>query len=218
MHALRLAAGGVALAIVVVTAAPAMGDIGTGGDDSIRGGQGPNWIEGRAGNDRLRGGPGNDRLLGQQGRDLIWPGPGADRARGGGAPDQIFLRVDGRSDRVDCGTGTDLAMYAGRKDPADRLRRCDRVWTQVSTPACVTPGEWRRVEVGMPKWRVHRIFENEGESGIRRNPRDFSRSYLQCRSGDPLWEECYADLDFVVGGKGVARLAGMFWESICWSG
>ncbi len=214
MNTWRLAAGGVALAIVV-TAAPAMGDtVGTRDGDSIRGGPSGERIEGRAGNDRLWGGAGNDRLFGQRGRDRIWPGPGADRSRGGSASDQVFLSLDGASDRVDCGTGEDLTMYSGRRDPADSLASCERVWTQVTTPGCVTGGEWRRATVGMRKSRVHRIFENEGELRIRRNPWNFSRFYRQCR---PTYEECYADLDFMVDRNGVARLAGKFWASICWS-
>jgi hypothetical protein len=284
------AAGVLAVAALVLQAAPAMGDvIGTPDGDSIRGGPGPNWIEGRAGNDRiwgqgrddfifgdagndrlaggpvgdflnggegndrlhfgsgwdyglgmvgndqLRGGPGNDRplqggpgrdriwgglgndeLRGQQDRDLIWPGHGTDRAHGGSDRDRFLLRVDGTSDQVNCGTGGDVVMYNGQQDAADILTGCDRVWTDVTTPACVTGNEWDRVRPTMRKARAHRILETGGELAIRRTPTEFGRMYLQCRPQGPHWE-CFADLDFRVDSAGVPRLAGKAWGSICWT-
>ena len=287
---LGLAAGGVALAVVVLTSAPAMGDIiGSADDDSIRGGPGHNWIEGRAGDDRIwgqggadfihgnsgrdrlaggpnldflngwggndrlyfgsgsdygigmggndrlrggagndrplqggpgrdrvRGGPGNDELLGQQDRDLIWPGPGTDESHGGGDRDRFLLRVDGAPDQVNCGTGSDIVTYVRQQDAADVLTGCERVWTDVTTPTCVTGDEWDRATVGMRKARVHRIFETAGELSIRRTPTDFGRMYLQCQPDLPHWE-CYADLDFRVDSAGVPRVVGKFWGSICWT-
>lgn len=287
---LGLAAGGLALAVVALTSAPAMGDIiGGADDDTIRGGPGHNWIEGRAGDDRIwgqggsdfihgnsgrdrlaggpnldflngwagndllyfgrgsdyglgmggndqlqggpgfdrpldggpgrdrvRGGSGNDKLLGQRDRDLIWPGPGTDDSGGGADNDRFFLRVDDAPDKVNCGTGTDLVAYAGQQEGADTLSGCERVWTNVTTPACVTGDEWDRTVVGMGKARVHRIFETVGQFAIRRTPTDFGRMYLQCQPDRPRWE-CYADLDFGVDAAGVSRVAAKAWGSICWT-
>jgi hypothetical protein len=80
---LRLTAAGVAVAVVVLTAAPAMGDIiGTADRDSIRGGPGHNWIEGRAGNDRIWGQGGSDFIHGNSGNDRLSGGPNLDFLNG----------------------------------------------------------------------------------------------------------------------------------------
>ena len=191
--------------------------LGMGGNDQLRGGPGADRsLEGGSGRDRIRGGFGNDRLLGQRDRDLVWPGNGTDEAHGGGDGDRFFLRVDGAADQVNCGTGSDIVMYTAQQDAADALSGCERVWTDVTTPECVTGDEWDRATVGMRKAQVHRIFETTGEFAIQRTPTDFGRSYLQCRPDLPHWE-CFADLDFRVDDAGVSRLAEKAWGSICWT-
>lgn len=54
---------------------------GSGGNDDLSGGPGPDLLFGQTGNDRLRGAVGNDLLFG---------GPGADRLDGGDDDDQLF--------------------------------------------------------------------------------------------------------------------------------
>lgn len=56
-------------------------DYGTGGNDLLTGGDGPDILFGQSGNDRLRGNDGNDLLFG---------GPGQDQLEGGGDDDQLF--------------------------------------------------------------------------------------------------------------------------------
>jgi hypothetical protein len=224
MIAFRLAAGVVALAAVVATTAPARGDlIGTPSDDRIRGHPRPNQIEGGAGDDRiwgsggpdgLRGGSGDDLLRGQRGWDVIRPGHGADQAGGGRGNDRFFLRVDGDADDVSCGPGTDTAMYPGQRDASDTFIGCEKVWTDVTTPRCVTADEWDRVSAGMRKARVHRIFESGGSLIIQRKPDEFARLYLQCRPRGPYWE-CKAQVDFLVDDHGIPRVTSGVLESMC---
>jgi hypothetical protein len=192
--------------------------LGMGGSDQFRGGPGNDRpLQGGPGRDLMWGGSGNDQLFGQQDRDLISPGPGTDEARGGGDRDRVLLRVDGASDQVNCGAGPDIVMYRGQQDAADTLTGCERVWTHVTTPDCVTANEWQSVSVGMRMARAHRIFETSGELTIQRSATDFGRSYLQCEPRGPH-EGCQADLDFLVDSAGIARVDGKFWESMCWTG
>ena len=76
------------------------------------------------------GGAGRDRLVGGQGNDCLVGGPGHDRLEGGPGNDTIRAR-DGVADRVECGTGYDLAVV----DRLDRVRGCERV----KRPAPVRP-------------------------------------------------------------------------------
>jgi Ca2+-binding RTX toxin-like protein len=71
----------------------------------------------------LDGGPGADRLIGSHTGDLIAPGPGPDLVQGGGGPDDVMLTRDRSRDRVNCGSGSDLAFGADR---FDRLTACER--------------------------------------------------------------------------------------------
>jgi serralysin len=56
-------------------------------DDSLRTGDGTNWILGGAGWDNIDGGNGNDFLFGQDGNDTILGGAGGDTVNGGGGWD-----------------------------------------------------------------------------------------------------------------------------------
>jgi Ca2+-binding RTX toxin-like protein len=64
---------------------------GRGGDDTINGGEGADWLYGDAGNDRLNGGAGSDRLYGLDGNDLFFVDALTDR---------VFESLGGGSDRV----------------------------------------------------------------------------------------------------------------------
>jgi serralysin len=55
---------------------------GAAGNDKIRGGAGDDWIRGGKGNDRIWGGPGDDDLVGIEGNDIIYGGEGDDRLVG----------------------------------------------------------------------------------------------------------------------------------------
>jgi Ca2+-binding RTX toxin-like protein len=69
----------------------------------------------------LEGNSGSDRLIGSPVFDFIFPGRGADLVRAGGGSDDVRLSPDGIRDRIDCGSGNDLAFGADR---FDRLRSC----------------------------------------------------------------------------------------------
>jgi RTX calcium-binding nonapeptide repeat (4 copies) len=65
-------------------------------------------LRGTAGRDLLRGLAGDDLLVGLAGNDILLGGLGRDRLLGGAGRDELRA-VDGRRDRVDCGTGRDIA-------------------------------------------------------------------------------------------------------------
>ena len=87
--------------------------VGTPRADLLTGSPEDDVIDGRGGADRIYGRGGNDRLFGGAGRDRLYGGPGRDLivSRGGGA------------DRVDCGSGRDVA----RVDGTDQVKGCERV-------------------------------------------------------------------------------------------
>ncbi len=114
-------------------------DYGTGTEDDITGGPGPDLLFGQSGDDRLRGaggddllfgGPGRDRLDGQdgddqlfggEGRDLGWMRPAnpvadtqGDRLTGGPGDDRLYGQA-GR-DRLDGGEGNDLLVGGAGRD------------------------------------------------------------------------------------------------------
>jgi Ca2+-binding RTX toxin-like protein len=62
---------------------------GNNGNDTIIGGDGPEYIDGQAGNDSIVGNGGNDTLHGSAGNDTIFGGAGDDRISGGGDNDQL---------------------------------------------------------------------------------------------------------------------------------
>ncbi|MEL6518913.1 MAG: calcium-binding protein, partial [Pseudomonadota bacterium] len=114
-------------------------DYGSGGNDTITGGTGPDLLFGQSGDDLLRGlagddllfgGPGEDRLeggadddqlFGGEGRDLGWLSvmhpvdPQQGDTLQGGAGDDRFYGQAGR-DRLDGGAGDDLLMGGAGRD------------------------------------------------------------------------------------------------------
>jgi Ca2+-binding RTX toxin-like protein len=96
--------------------------VGRSRSDVLRGGAFGDLIVGLAGNDRLRGGAGADCLFGGGGRDHLDGGAGVDTYDAGDGRDTL-VAVDGRAERVDCGSGRDTA----RVDRVDRVTGCERV-------------------------------------------------------------------------------------------
>jgi Ca2+-binding RTX toxin-like protein len=92
------------------------------GNDRLVGNAGDDLLVGRSGRDRLSGGAGNDRLSGGRGNDRLTAGPGRNRLLGGPGSD-LLNSVNGRVDRLNCGSGRDIA----RADRRDRVRGCERV-------------------------------------------------------------------------------------------
>ena len=122
------------LALAVAPLAQARTMNGTARGESLRGTARADVIHGRGGNDRLSGRGGNDRLYGDAGRDRLDGGPGADRLMGGSGNDVIV--VDSRSDRVNCGRGSDtLVLYVDAARPAS----CERVIERFTRPPVKPP-------------------------------------------------------------------------------
>lgn len=76
--------------------------IGSAGNDTVRGSEVANRLEGRSGNDRLDGRGGHDVLLGGTGNDTILGGDGADLIQG-----------DDGDDSIDGGKGFDTVAFSG---------------------------------------------------------------------------------------------------------
>jgi Tol biopolymer transport system component len=101
------------------------------GDDRIEGLSGDDTIEGGTGNDTLTGGEGLDTLYGAAGNDVLrgdvlYGGPGRDRLIGeNGWAAQIYA-VDGRRDRISCGTPRHDRVFADRFDLV--ARSCEHVF------------------------------------------------------------------------------------------
>jgi Ca2+-binding RTX toxin-like protein len=115
---------------------------GTNRANTLRGGAGPDVLDGRGGNDSLFGLAGDDRLLGGLGNDRLFGGPGRDTLLGGLANDRLVGGLgpdtlsggagndrlesrDGVRDRVSCGTGKRDVVIADRKDVV--ARDCETV-------------------------------------------------------------------------------------------
>lgn len=99
------------------------GSLGGNGNDVLRGAPSGESIRGLAGDDRIDGRGGADCLGGDAGRDDLRGGTGPDRLYGGRGND--YIRAEGGArDRVDCGSGRDVAVV----DRADRVRgNCERI-------------------------------------------------------------------------------------------
>jgi Ca2+-binding RTX toxin-like protein len=98
---------------------------GAVGNDRIAGGIGNDWLYGDEGNDRLVGDAGADRIFGADGNDFLDGGSSNDRLLAGsgidnllgGNGDDYFHTIDGETDTVDGGIGSDTAD----EDPQDAL-------------------------------------------------------------------------------------------------
>ena len=90
-----------------VPAAPGALQTGTGGDETLFGGDGADTLLGTGGNDSLIGALGNDSLKGGEGNDTLDGGAGADTLSGGIGNDTF--RVDSAADVIveNAGEGTD---------------------------------------------------------------------------------------------------------------
>jgi Ca2+-binding RTX toxin-like protein len=88
---------------------------GLGGHDLLVGGNASDMLYGGSGNDILVGENGNDQLFGGDGRDLLAGGNGSDRLEGGAGADIFQFGQGGGSDIVtDFEVGVDrLAVEAG---------------------------------------------------------------------------------------------------------
>jgi Ca2+-binding RTX toxin-like protein len=84
------------------------------------GGLGADVLTGSSRVDYLVGGGGNDRIAGLANHDFLLAGSGEDSLRGGPGDDFAKTRGGGR-DRLNCGSGHDIA----RRDASDRLQRCE---------------------------------------------------------------------------------------------
>lgn len=139
-----LIVGAACLATAAATAAPVQpssgsGDsvmiwVGTNGADRMIGSKHADRIKSRGGNDRIRTRGGDDIVDAGPGADRITPGPGADRVKAGPGRDWITLGNDGDRDVVRCGGGSDMVVYTGVTDPADRLHGCEQVLSAHSGP------------------------------------------------------------------------------------
>ncbi len=79
-------------------------------DDTLQGGKGNDWLNGRTGDDDLRGGNDSDRLLGDTGEDILRGGNGFDSLFGGSGADTAYgLSGD---DRITGGQGID-SLFGG---------------------------------------------------------------------------------------------------------
>jgi hypothetical protein len=97
--------------------------IGRGDSDCLSGGPGKDTVRGNGGVDVLTGNGGQDLLLGGGQADRLNPGGGKDVADSGSGDDRINT-VDGKRDRVLCGSGTDRVVA----DKVDKVAdSCERV-------------------------------------------------------------------------------------------
>lgn len=88
----------------VLLRAPSLTDA-SGGNDSLRGGEGDDELHGNGGDDELSGGNGHDKLFGEQGNDAISAGAGNDTIDGGTGDDK--LRGEAGNDVIAGGKGAD---------------------------------------------------------------------------------------------------------------
>jgi len=80
---------------------------GLGGNDTLNGEGGNDWMLGGDGNDTINGGSGRDRMFGQDGDDRLHGGAAEDRMEGGAGAD-VFVYT-ALSDRGDTITDFDAA-------------------------------------------------------------------------------------------------------------
>lgn len=94
--------------------------VGAGGNDTLAGGYGWDWLDGNGGDDKITGGDGRDVLLGRDGADMLdggtgndtlADGAGADTVKGDAGDDVILVAQDGDADVLDGEGGSDTASY-----------------------------------------------------------------------------------------------------------
>jgi Ca2+-binding RTX toxin-like protein len=99
---------GVVLATVPLNEGSPLGgkrQVGTAGNDHIRG---------TNAGETIRGGPGNDTIDARGGNDVVFAGPGRDVVHAGSGNDVVYTH-DGSRDVVDCGKGRDV-VFADKRD------------------------------------------------------------------------------------------------------
>jgi len=101
---------------------------GNGGNDTIVGKDGTQFISGGPGDDDLRGGPDSDSVFGNDGADVLGGGKGGDFLRAGAGSDTLYAQ-DGYADFVDGDHGVDTGYVdAGR----DTVRQVEKLYYRVS--------------------------------------------------------------------------------------
>jgi hypothetical protein len=153
-----LVIGAMLLAAAAVGAATITG---TPGNDTLRGGSGPDKLTGKGGRDNLYGAAGNDVLTGGRGRDRLYGAAGNDALTGGRGND---LLVGGPgADKLSCGAGRDTA----RGDARDMIAAACEVIKGVPQippvpPVTLVPGSYQgETENGNPVFltvRADRTF------------------------------------------------------------
>jgi Ca2+-binding RTX toxin-like protein len=93
---------------------------GGSGNDTLRTGDGDDWVDGGKGNDILNGGDGNDTLLGGEGNDTLH-GENGDDLLAGGEGDDALNGNDG-DDTLDGGAGNDI-LNGGHGDDTYLISR-----------------------------------------------------------------------------------------------
>lgn len=95
------------------------------GPDTIVGGEGDDNLRGTKGNDIIFGGDGNDSLQGQDGNDKLFGGDGDDTLKGTAHND--YLRGDAGNDLLDGGEGNDRMIGGGGHDTLSGGAGVDRM-------------------------------------------------------------------------------------------
>ena len=106
---------------------------GGGGNDSLTGSTGADYLEGGAGNDTIVTGTGNNGATGGAGTDTITGNTGHDTISGGAGNDSIT--AGGGSDNVDGGAGNDTIAMAANLTSADTVAGGDGADTITLTAA-----------------------------------------------------------------------------------
>lgn len=99
--------------------------LGYGGNDTISGGNGDDVLAGGPGDDTLNGGNGADRLYGGVGEDQLIGGNGADSVDGGAGNDS--LSGDNGADVMSGGAGNDVIVGGTGGDAIDGGAGADRI-------------------------------------------------------------------------------------------
>jgi Ca2+-binding RTX toxin-like protein len=95
---------------------------GEAGNDTVVGGKGDDQLSGSLGSDRLVGGDGDDELSGGSGNDALTGGKGVNVYSGGAGKDRVNAR-NGKVERINCGSGRDVATV----DRRDKVTGCEKV-------------------------------------------------------------------------------------------